>query len=251
LGWYVVGKALYPNDHPYNWQVIGSLDDLDAASLQDTKDFYARWYVPNNVTVTITGDFDISEAKAYVKKYFGEIPRGEDIEPHGPRPGELSETVKLIHEDNFAVTPSNAGTDLDELLPAIDKAFARFEEKGIPQSDLDEIKNEVQVGFFNNFNSALTKAIALSEYNLFTDDPEFYKQDLAGYLNVSREDVMRVYETYIKGKPAVITSFVPKGKPELGIEGSAKADVVEEVIVDGEGAAVDFDPWFNCIGAPE
>ena len=314
--WYVVGKALYPNDHPYNWQVIGSLDDLDAASLQDTKDFYARWYVPNNVTVTITGDFDISEAKAYVKKYFGEIPRGEDIEPHGPRPGELSETVKLIHEDNFAtvprlthvwptveqyhpdsyalaildtyltrgktapfyavlvdeekvspapnafvnsaeiagefylVTPSNAGTDLDELLPAIDKAFARFEEKGIPQSDLDEIKNEVQVGFFNNFNSALTKAIALSEYNLFTDDPEFYKQDLAGYLNVSREDVMRVYETYIKGKPAVITSFVPKGKPELGIEGSAKADVVEEVIVDGEGAAVDFDPAARVIENP-
>jgi len=218
--WYVVGKALYPSDHPYNWQVIGSLEDLDAATLQDTKDFYARWYVPNNVTVTITGDFDIAEAKAYVEKYFGEIPRGEEIEPYGPRPGVLDDTIKLIHEDNFAtvprlthvwptveqyhpdsyaleilasyltdgktapfnevlvdeeklspglgafsstseiagefylIAPSNAGTDLDALTPAIETAFARFEETGIPQKDLDRIKTKNEVDFYDNFSSA-------------------------------------------------------------------------------------------------
>jgi len=101
----IIGKTLYPEDHPYNWQVIGSLADLDAASLQDTKDFYARWYVPNNVTVTIAGDFDIAEAKTMVEKYFGEIPRGADIEPYPPRAGKLAETRKIMHEDDFAAVP--------------------------------------------------------------------------------------------------------------------------------------------------
>ena len=314
--WYVVGKALYPADHPYNWQVIGSLEDLDAASLKDTQDFYARWYVPNNVTVTITGDFDVAEAKAYVEKYFGEIPRGEDVKPYGARPGVLETSVKLLHEDNFAtvprlthvwptveqyhpdsyaleilgnyltegktapfnevlvdelklspglggfsntseiagefylISPSNAGTDLDELMPAIQTAFARFEENGIPQKDLDRIKTGIEVDFYGNFNSALNKAIALSEYNLFTGDPAAYKKDLAGYRGVTAADVTRVYETYLKDKPAVITSFVPMGEPALGVEGSTKADVIEEVIVEGEGAAVDFDPAARVISNP-
>ena len=314
--WYVIGKALYPSDHPYNWQVIGSLEDLDAASLEDTQDFYARWYVPNNVTVTITGDFDVSQAKKWVEKYFGEIPRGEDIEPYGPRPGVLDTSIKLQHEDNFAtvprlthvwptveqyhpdsyaleilasyltegktapfnevlvdetklspglggfsntseiagefylIAPSNAGTDLDALMPAIETAFARFEENGIPQKDLDRIQAGIEVAFYGNFNSALNKAIALSEYNLFTDNPGAYKDDLAGYRGVTPGDVMRVYETYIKDKPAVITSFVPMGEPALGVEGSAKANVVEEVIVEGEGAAVEFNPAARVIENP-
>ena len=313
---YVIGKALYPADHPYNWQVIGSLEDLDAASLKDTQDFYARWYVPNNVTITTTGDFDVSEAKAYVEKYFGEIPRGEDVEPYGPRPGKLEADIKLVHEDNFAtvprlthvwptveqyhpdsyaleilgsyltegktapfnevlideeklspglgafsstpeiagafylITPSNAGTDLDDLMPAIDTAFARFEENGIPQKDLDRIKAGIEVDFYGNFNSALNKAIALSEYNLFTGDPSAYKNDLAGYRSVTPAEVMRVYKTYLKDKPAVITSFVPKGEPTLGLEGSDVADVVEEKIVAGEGAAVEFNPAARVIDDP-
>ncbi|GGX65373.1 peptidase M16 [Litorimonas cladophorae] len=314
--WYAVGKALYPTDHPYNWQVIGSLEDLDAASLKDTQDFFARWYVPNNVTVTISGDFDVAEAKTLVEKYFGEIPRGQDVSAATPRPGKIDSDIKLIHEDNFAtvprlthvwptveqyhpdsyalemlssyltegktapfnevlvdeeklspglgafsntseiagefylIAPSNAGTDLDALMPAIDTAFARFEETGIPQKDLDRIKAKIEVDFYGNFDSALNKAIALSEYNLFTDNPGAYKDDLAGYRGVTRDDVMRVYETYIKDKPAVITSFVPKGEPALGVEGSAKADVVEEVIVEGEGAAVEFDPAARVIENP-
>jgi zinc protease len=55
---YVIDKALYPEDHPYNWQVIGSLDDLQNAQLEDVKEFFRRWYVPNNVTLTVAGGFD-------------------------------------------------------------------------------------------------------------------------------------------------------------------------------------------------
>src|SRR6188768_4352966 len=69
---YVIDKALYPEDHPYNWQVIGSLEDLQNATLADVKEYYRRWYVPNNVTLILAGDFDPVQAKQWVEKYFGE-----------------------------------------------------------------------------------------------------------------------------------------------------------------------------------
>lgn len=102
---YVIDKALYPKDHPYNWQVIGSLEDLQNATLEDVKEFFRKWYVPNNVTLTVAGDFDPVQAKKWVEKYFSEIKRGEDIEKLQKRPGVVKETVKLYHEDNFARVP--------------------------------------------------------------------------------------------------------------------------------------------------
>jgi len=102
---YVIDKNLYPKGHPYSWQVIGSLEDLQNATLQDVKEFYNRWYVPNNVTLTIAGDFDTKQAKAWVKKYFDEIKRGEDIPEMEKQAVQLSETKKLYYEDNFARLP--------------------------------------------------------------------------------------------------------------------------------------------------
>src|SRR5215210_3252575 len=102
---YVIDKALYPADHPYNWQVIGSLEDLQNATLEDVKEFFRRWYVPNNVTLTVAGDFDPGQARKWVEKYFSEIKRGEDIKPQVKRPCTIRETAKLYHEDNFARLP--------------------------------------------------------------------------------------------------------------------------------------------------
>lgn len=102
---YVIDKNLYPEDHPYNWQVIGSLEDLQNAKLEDVKEFFRRWYVPNNVTLTIAGNFDPKQAKEWVKKYFDEIASGEPIEPLTPRAGKVEVIKKLYHEDNFARLP--------------------------------------------------------------------------------------------------------------------------------------------------
>ena len=305
---YIVSKALYPEGHPYNWQVIGSLADLDAATLQDVKDFYKKWYVPNNVTVTISGDFDKAEAKAMVEKYFGEIPRGPDIPSYEAQPAALTESLNFYHEDNFATVPQlsltwpaveqyhsdayaldillsyltvgkraplnevmidedkvtssvsgfnytkeiagelylfispNEGEDIDGLMPSLKKGFARFEENGISQEDLDRIKAGIEVDFYGEVQSALGKAIQLGEYNVYTDNPGFYKKDIANIQAVSTDDVIRVYNTYIKDKPSIAVSFTPKGDPDLALEGAVKADVVEEKIIAGEGAAPDFDP---------
>lgn len=65
--------------HPYRWPVIGLMEDLDAASDEDFEKFYAKFYTPNNATLSIAGDIDIEETKELIEKYFGSIPRGEDV----------------------------------------------------------------------------------------------------------------------------------------------------------------------------
>lgn len=116
---YVIDKAACPEDHPYSWQVIGSLEDLQNATLEDVKEFYRRWYVPNNVTLVVAGDFDTVQAKKWVEKYFGEIKRGPDIAPQVKRPCTIKENVRLYHEDNFAQLPemNYAWTGVEQLNP--------------------------------------------------------------------------------------------------------------------------------------
>lgn len=102
---YVINTNLYPEGHPYSWEVIGSLEDLQNATLADVKEFFRRWYVPNNVTLTIAGDIDIEQTKAWVKKYFDEIPRGEEIPEIEKQPVTLKSSKRLFYEDNFARAP--------------------------------------------------------------------------------------------------------------------------------------------------
>ena len=102
---YVIDKNLYPEGHPYSWQVIGSLEDLQAATLDDVKEFYNTWYVPNNATLVIAGNFDSDQAREWVHKYFDEIPAGEEVQPLRTQPSNLSEVKRLYYEDNYARLP--------------------------------------------------------------------------------------------------------------------------------------------------
>ncbi len=302
---YVIDKALYPEDHPYNWQVIGSLEDLQSAELEDVKEFFRRWYVPNNVTLVVAGDFDTAQARKWVEKYFSEIRRGEKIERLEKRPGIVRETIKLYHEDNFARLPeltyawptveqyhpdsyalnvlatyltqgkrapfyqviveekklapnvrmfnreselagqahlvvrAFADKKLDEVAAAITEAFGKFEKDGIPERDLARIKAGQETQFYNSLSSVLGKGVVLAQGNIFANDPGYAAIEIDKILAVSAADVRHVYDKYIKGKNYVATSFVPKGKTDLALSGSKKAEVVEEPIVQGAEAAVD------------
>ena len=293
---YIVSKAIYPSNHPYNWQVIGSLEDLDSSTLDDVKEFYSKWYVPNNVTLTLSGDFKKSEAKNLITKYFGEIPKGEDISTYEAEPVSLKADKSFYHEDNFATLPQlsitwptvkqyhpdsyaldilinyltegknaplnqsmieedkvtsqissynhtkeiagelymfmspNENKSIASLLPPLKKGFARFETNGISERDLNRIKAGVEVDFYQNIQSALGKAIQLSEYNTFTNNPGFFEEEINNILSVTEEDIMRVYNKYIKGKNAVYVSFVPKGQIKLALSGAVKAEIEEEEI---------------------
>ncbi len=75
-------KSTYPEGHPYSWTVIGSMEDLNAASLNDVKEWFKTYYGPNNAIVCIAGDIKADIAYDKVKKYFGDIPAGPPITKH-------------------------------------------------------------------------------------------------------------------------------------------------------------------------
>ncbi|MDC7998103.1 M16 family metallopeptidase [Gilvibacter sediminis] len=294
-GW-VIDKNIYPEGHPYNWQVIGELVDLQNATVDDVREFYDKYYGPNNATLVIAGDFDMEAIKPMIEKYFGEIKKRQEVAPLEPMPVTLAETKRLMHEDNFATAPqlnmvyptlqqytddayaldflgqllsqgkkaplykvlveekeltsrttafnnsqeiagafriiitANEGKTLQEVEDAIFEAYALFEEQGVTDRDIERIKASLETDFYNQISSVLGKSFNLAQYNVFAGDPGFYKKDLENIQSVTKEDVMRVYNKYIKDKPYVLTSFVPKGKVDLAANNSEVAPVVEEEI---------------------
>ncbi len=125
------------------------------------------------------------------------------------------------------------------VMTAVNEAFTKFEKEGISEKDLKRIKAGQERQFYNGLSSVLGKGAILAQYNIFAGDPGYAEKDINNILAVTPADVMRVYEKYIKGKNFVATSFVPKGKMDLALESSKKADVVEELIAANENEQVD------------
>ncbi|HEV7642555.1 MAG TPA: pitrilysin family protein [Pyrinomonadaceae bacterium] len=71
-----IQEIMYPKGHPYNWTPIGSMEDLTAASMDDVKGFFRKYYVPENAILVLSGDFDQKQAKTWIDKYFGTIAKG-------------------------------------------------------------------------------------------------------------------------------------------------------------------------------
>lgn len=95
----VLAEAMYPPGHPYSWPVIGSMEDLNAASLDDVMAFFRRYYAPNNASLAVVGDFDTDETKRLIERYFGTLPAGPPIERPNPAPARLSGEQRLLLED--------------------------------------------------------------------------------------------------------------------------------------------------------
>ncbi len=92
-------RMLYPAGHPYSWPVIGSMRDLSAASLDDVKDFFRRYYAPNDATIVVAGDVRAADVRALVERWFGAIPRGPAITRPAPAPAPLARDTALVLED--------------------------------------------------------------------------------------------------------------------------------------------------------
>ena len=160
----------------------------------------------------------------------------------------LTSNVSMIHNSKeisgemYLMIDANPNEDLDDLGSAITKSFARFESNGISDGALKRIKAGLEVSFYGKIQSALGKAITLGEYNTFTGDPGFIKKDLQRIQAVTKEDVKRVYNRYIKDKHYIAISMVPKGQIELSLEGATMAQIVEEKVVQSTAKVIAFDP---------
>ncbi|MCY4014947.1 MAG: pitrilysin family protein [Gammaproteobacteria bacterium] len=276
-----VGEAMYPEGHPYSWLTIGYVEDLDRVDVNDLKEFFLRWYGPNNAVLTIGGDFDEAETLAWVAKYYGPVPRGPDVAmPDKPsvtldanRYISLEDnvalpllyigypTVYLYHEDEapldvlmfilgqgetsllyknmvknqiavqaqathgcqelscqfavLALPNPAAGKTLADLERIVRESLAEFEARGITDDDLLRTKMTIVSQKIYSLESVAGKVSQLAAYQYLTGNPDFAPRDVARYENVTKDDVMRVYEQYIKDKPAVIMSIVPHGQLAL------------------------------------
>lgn len=301
----VINKSLYPEGHPYSWTVIGEMEDLRNANLNDVRNFYQNFYGPNNATLVIAGDFNPAEVKELLDKYFGEITSHGEVAPRNAMPVTLSETKRLFHEDNFANVPeinmvwpvpesynkdmypldflakilsdgkkapmynvlvkekqltssasaynssselageftisirANEGNSLKEIEEAVFESFARFEKEGITDKDVERIKATSEMTFYEGLNSVFYKALNLAFYNTFLNDPGFIEKDIENIKAVTKDDILRVYNQYIKGKPYIVTSFVPKGMVEMAAENSVPADIKEENITEASQVEIE------------
>ncbi len=94
-----VAAALYPPGHPYSWIPIGSMADIEAATLADVREFFTTYYAPNNASLCIAGDFESDAARALVEKYFAALPPGPPVTYLGRAVPELPGEVVLVVED--------------------------------------------------------------------------------------------------------------------------------------------------------
>ena len=98
-----IAELIYPPTHPYHWLTIGSLDDLNAASMEDVKAFFRRFYTPNNASLAIAGDFDPAEARRLVEKYFGPIARGPEVKPVSAPQPHLDHEIRETMQDRVSL----------------------------------------------------------------------------------------------------------------------------------------------------
>ena len=99
----IFSAAMYPKNHPYSWPVIGSMTDLSAASEEDVKAFFRLYYAPNNATLAVVGDFDPAQTKAWIQKYFVDLPQGKPVARPTVPLGNLTASKRLVYEDRVQV----------------------------------------------------------------------------------------------------------------------------------------------------
>jgi len=273
----MINKNLYPYGHPYSWLTIGYIEDLNRVSANDLKNFFLRWYGPNNATLTVGGDLKPADVVRLAEKYFGSIPKGPDVQNmklpapvlegnryvtlvdnyarlpqlsftfptveayHPDEPAldclaeimgqgknsvfyqEIVKTQKALNASAFgnnselagifriSLTPS-PGTSLADSEKLIAAAIKTFEARGVTDADIEKFKGSFESDYINGLQSVAGKVSQLAYFQTFTGNPNQIVKELDRYSKVTKEDVMRVYEKYIKGKPAVILSVVPKGQ---------------------------------------
>ncbi len=95
----LIPSATYPAEHPYSWPVIGSMDDLNAASLEDVKTWFRTYYGPSNATIVLAGDIDVKTAREKVTRYFGDIPAGPPVAHVDAWPAKMAGTHRQTVQD--------------------------------------------------------------------------------------------------------------------------------------------------------
>ena len=279
-----ISKTMYPYGHPYSWLTIGYLEDLDRSNVDDLKNFFLRWYGPNNATLTVGGDVKAAEVVKLAEKYFGSIKRGPSV-PVQKLPAPVLTTDRYVsYQDNvrfpmlqmvFPTVPNGhpdavaldaladiigsgntsllyknlvktqksvqaqayqqnselggfldfialpfPGKTLDSTEVIIRNTLKEFEKKGVTDDDVQRFKAQNEAQVINSLASVSGKVSQLAAYQTYFNNPNYLTVELKQLRALTKADVQRVYDKYVKGKHAVILSVLPK----TGSAAAAKPD---------------------------
>jgi predicted Zn-dependent peptidase len=149
----VVKENMFKN-HPYRWNTIGSMAHLDAATLEEFQAFNKKFYTPNNSVLVVAGQIDIAETKEWIKKYFGAIPRGEELKRQTFTEEPIAQTIKATYQDpNIQIpmlvasyrTPSMKTRDA-RVLNLISSYLSDGKSSKLYKKIVDEKKMALQIG---------------------------------------------------------------------------------------------------------
>jgi len=174
-----VFKRLF-TQHPYRWQPIGSMADLDAAKLDEFKAFFKKYYVPNNAVLSIAGDINVEKTKALVAAYFSDIPKGVPItQPDIKEAPITKEIIDTAYDANIQIpaivasyrTPGLSAHD-SKVLDMISNYLSEGASSKLYKKMVDDKKDALQVGAFNysleDYGAYITYALPNNNSSLDT-----------------------------------------------------------------------------------
>ena len=283
-----INKTLYPAGHPYSWPVIGYVDDLNRANLEDVKNFFLRWYGPNNAILSISGDFTPAQALAMADKYFGNIKTCPEVKKlkiplvtiptdkytaykdktYLPLNLRVFPTVPKYHKDEaaldllgsmmgsgnnsifyknfvkskiaiqantnhsseelsgefqvsiFAYPPDDY--NLEKLFKDLDSnvisTINEFGKSGITDDALLRAKGQVETVAYSNLESVFGKNAIISEWERLLGKSSSISEEIDRYTKLTKEDITRVFNKYIKGSGAAILNTYPIVDPKDSVK---------------------------------
>ncbi|GIV26761.1 MAG: peptidase M16 [Bacteroidia bacterium] len=281
-------KILYPPKHPYSWPTIGYVDELNAATLEDVRNFFLRWYGPNNAILTISGDFDKQQALKWIEKYFGSLKPCPEVKKLKTQPVILPEdkygaysdrvyfplnlrvypTVPQYHKDEAALDllaemmgggknsifyqkfvkkekavqvgvshnrqeligefqiylvaypPEDLNYEklFKELDQQVKETLDEFEKTGITDEALARAKSKFEAQQYDVLESVFNKSFAISEWERLLGKGYTISDEIDRYNKVTKEDIIRVFNKYIKGSGAAVLNTYPIINPKDSVK---------------------------------
>ena len=270
-------ELLYDN-FAYKHSVIGSMEDLSAATVEDVAEFFKIYYAPNNAVLALVGDFDTKDALARIAKHFESIPRQpnppavdmtepeqkaerrktvDDVLARVPRVdlafkavsgntpdfyalqvlsaalqgGQSSRLYQKLVKDKELTTGVGGfmdekrglgalyvsatlrpGAKTDDVEAAVYEEIERLKKEPIADWELQKAKNSTRRAFINNLQSSLSRAINLTQYAIYYNDPNLINTRLDKVAAVTKEDVQRVANKYLRDTNRTVVITMPKAR---------------------------------------
>lgn len=262
--------------HPYKDPNIGYMKDLDASTLEEFKQYFDKYYVPNNAVLVVAGDIDVSKTKKMIEDYFGPIKKGEELKRDFPKESPITEQInataydaniqipatvlgyrtpsftekdsyilnmistylsdgnssklykKLVDEQKQALQVAAfnleqqdygmylifalplADTSLETLNEEMEEEIAKLRNELISENDFQKLQNKAENSYVNSNSSVAGIANSLARNYLLYGDTDLINDEIDIYRSITREDIKRVANEYLKPSQRVVLEYLPK-----------------------------------------